>query len=90
MNKTELVNAVREKADLKAAQAKAAVEAVFQAIEEALVKGDKVTIPGFGTFLVKERKARTGVKPGTGEKLEIPARKAVGFKVGKELKERIR
>ena len=70
-------------------EAKKALEVVLGIITEALAKGEKVTISGFGTFSVRTRKARTAVKPGTRERIEVPARKTVAFKPSKELKERI-
>ncbi|MDE5722724.1 MAG: HU family DNA-binding protein [Paramuribaculum sp.] len=85
MNKTELINAVAEKANLSKAQAKAALDATLNTITEALLKEDKVALIGFGTFSVAEKPARTGINPRTKEKIEIPARKAVKFKAGADL-----
>ncbi|WP_290377042.1 HU family DNA-binding protein [Paramuribaculum intestinale] len=85
MNKTELINAVAEKANLSKAQAKAALAATLNTISEALLKEDKVALIGFGTFSVAEKPARTGINPRTKEKIEIPARKAVKFKAGADL-----
>lgn len=85
MNKTELINAVAEKANLSKAQAKAALDATLNTICEALLKEDKVALIGFGTFSVAEKPARTGINPRTKEKIEIPARKAVKFKAGADL-----
>lgn len=85
MNKTELINAVAEKANLSKAQAKAALDATLNTISEALLKEDKVAIIGFGTFSVAEKPARTGINPRTKEKIEIPARKVVKFKAGADL-----
>ncbi|MBJ2185285.1 HU family DNA-binding protein [Paramuribaculum intestinale] len=85
MNKTELINAVAEKANLSKAQAKAALDATLNTISEALLKEDKVALIGFGTFSVAEKPARTGINPRTKEKIEIPARKAVKFKAGADL-----
>ncbi len=85
MNKTELINAVAEKANLSKAQAKAALDATLDTICEALLKEDKVALIGFGTFSVAEKPARTGINPRTKEKIEIPARKAVKFKAGADL-----
>lgn len=85
MNKTELINAVAEKANLSKVQAKAALEATINTISEQLAKGDKVALIGFGTFAVAEKTARTGINPRTKEKIEIPARTAVKFKAGAEL-----
>lgn len=86
MNKTELVAAVAESAALSKKDAEAAVKAVFDAIEGALVKGDKVQLIGFGTFEVRESAARKGINPATGEKIDIAASKKPAFKAGAALK----
>ena len=75
MNKTELVAAVAAKAEISKKDAEKAVAAVFGAVEEALVKGEKVQLIGFGTFEVKERAARTGHNTRTGEAVELAAAK---------------
>jgi len=85
MNKTELINAIVEKANLSKVQAKAALEATILTVTEQLAKGDKVALIGFGTFSVSEKGARKGINPRTKETIEIPARKAVKFKAGAEL-----
>lgn len=85
MNKTDLINAIAEKANLSKVQAKAALDATINTISEQLANGDKVALIGFGTFAVSEKTARTGINPRTKEKIEIPARKAVKFKAGAEL-----
>ncbi len=85
MNKTELINAIAEKANLTKVQAKSALEATINTISESLAKGDKVALIGFGTFAVTEKTARKGINPRTKEVIEIPARKAVKFKAGAEL-----
>ncbi|MCM1545103.1 MAG: HU family DNA-binding protein [Ruminococcus sp.] len=90
MNKTELINAVAEKAELSKKDAEKAVAAVFSAVEDALVAGDKVQLIGFGTFEVKERAARTGHNPQTGEKIEIAAAKIPSFKAGSALKNAVK
>lgn len=90
MNKTELINAIAEKANLTKVDAKAALDACLEAVGEALVKNDKVTLIGFGTFSVAEKGARTGINPKTRAKIEIPARKAVKFKAGAELSEKVK
>ena len=89
MNKTELVAAVAAKAELSKKDAEAAVAATFDAITAALAEGDKVALVGFGTFAVKERAARQGVNPRTGEKVTIAAAKAPAFKAGKALKDAV-
>ena len=90
MNKTELINAVAAKAEISKKDADKAVAAVFAAIEEALVKGDKVQLIGFGTFEVKERAARTGHNPHTGEAIEIAASKVPAFKASSTLKNAVK
>lgn len=90
MNKTELINAIAEKAELTKVQAKSALDAAIEAIGGALANGDKVALLGFGTFAVSEKGARTGINPRTKEKIEIPARKAIKFKAGAELNEKIK
>ena len=90
MNKTELINAVAAKAEISKKDADKAVAAVFAAIEEALVKGDKVQLIGFGTFEVKERAARTGHNPQTGAVIEIAASKVPGFKASSALKNAVK
>ena len=90
MNKTELIAAVAEKAELSKKDADKAVAAVIASIEEALVAGDKVQLIGFGTFEVKERAARTGHNPKTGEAIEIAAAKLPSFKAGAALKNAVK
>lgn len=87
MTKADLVAAVAAKASLKQKDSAVAVSAVFDAITEALKKGDKVSLVGFGTFAVKTRAAREGVNPSTGKKIKIAASKVPGFKAGKALKD---
>lgn len=84
--KTELVDAVAEKAELKKSDAKNAVEAVLNAIQDALVKGDTVQLVGFGTFKVNHRAARTGRNPRTNQEINIPATSVPAFVAGKALK----
>ena len=90
MNKTELINAVAAKAEISKKDADKALAAVIGSIEEALVKGDKVQLIGFGTFEVKERAARTGHNPKTGEAIEIAAAKLPSFKAGAALKNAVK
>jgi DNA-binding protein HU-beta len=87
MNKVELIAAVAAKADLSKKDAEKAIAAVVASIEEALVKGDKVQLIGFGTFEVRERAARVGRNPQTKETIVIPASKAPAFKAGKAFKD---
>ncbi|WP_019534069.1 HU family DNA-binding protein [Paenibacillus ginsengihumi] len=89
MNKTDLINKVAEVTELSKKDATKAVEAVFDAISEALQAGDKVQLVGFGNFEVRERSARKGRNPQTGEEIEIPSSKVPAFKPGKALKEGI-
>ena len=89
MKKVELVEVVANKADLRKKDAEAAVNAVVEALTEALVAGEKIALLGFGTFEVKVSAARTGVNPATGAKIQIPAKKAIKFSVGKTLKEKV-
>lgn len=90
MNKTELVAAVAEKAGMTKVQAAEAVNAVFESITDALSKGDKVAVVGFGNFEVRERAAHEGINPQTKEKVMIPAKKAPAFKAGKALKDAVK
>ncbi len=89
MNKGELIDAVAASADLSKADAAAALDAVVATITEALQKGEQVSVVGFGTFSVKERAARAGRNPQTGETIQIKASKAPGFKAGKALKDAV-
>ncbi len=89
MNKTELVAAVAEKTAMSKKDSEKAVNALFEAVTEALVKGEKVQLVGFGTFEVKERAAHMGRNPRTKEAMEIPASRVAGFKVGKALKDAV-
>ena len=89
MNKTELVAAIAEKTELTKKDAELALTAVVDAITEALEKGDKVQLIGFGSFEVKNRAARTGRNPKTKEAIEIAASKTPVFKAGKALKDKV-
>ena len=84
-----MINAIAAEAKLTKVQAKAALEATLKAIEETLVKGDKVALIGFGTFAVNEKAARTGVNPANGKKIQIPAKKVVKFKAGADLAKKV-
>ncbi|NGP43701.1 HU family DNA-binding protein [Bacillaceae bacterium SIJ1] len=90
MNKTDLINAVSESAELSKKEATQAVDAVFESISDALKDGDKVQLIGFGNFEVRERAARKGRNPQTGEEIEIPASKVPAFKPGKALKDAVK
>ncbi len=89
MNKTELIAAVAEKAEISKKDASAAVEAVFEVIGDEMQKKEKVQLIGFGTFQTSERKARTGRNPQTGEDIKIAAATLPAFKAGKALKEKV-
>ncbi len=90
MNKSDLINVVTEATELPKKDATKAVDAVFEAITEAMQSGDKVQLVGFGNFEVRERSARKGRNPQTGEEIEIPASKVPAFKPGKALKDGIK
>ena len=87
MNKVTLVAKIAEKSGLAKKQAEQALGAFIDSVTEALKEGDKVQLMGFGTFEVKERAARTGRNPSTGETIEIPASKTPTFKAGKGLRD---
>ena len=89
MNKAEFVDAVAAKADMPKQDAASAVDAVLDALTDALKGGDQVTLIGFGTFLVRQRDARTGRNPRTGEEIQIAASKMPSFKAGKALKDAV-
>lgn len=89
VNKGHLVDKVAESTSMSKQDAKQAVDAVFDHITEHLKRGDKVQITGFGAFEVRQRQERMGVKPGTSEKITIPASKAPAFKAGKSLKDSV-
>lgn len=87
MNKTELIAAVAEKAELSKKDAEKAIKAFTDVVSDELVKGEKIQLVGFGTFEVSERAAREGRNPQTGETMTIAASKAPKFKAGKALKD---
>ncbi len=95
MNKTELIQKLAKKTGMTIKDSEIAVNAIFDAkpgkgiIAVELDAGRKVTIPGFGVFKTVARKARTGINPKTGEKINIPAKKYPTFKAGKTLKDRV-
>ena len=89
MNRTELVRQVAGRTGLGGAQAGAAVKGVLAAVEEALARGAKVRLAGFGTFVAKDRPARTGRDPRTGAPVAVPASKTVRFRAGKALREAV-
>lgn len=87
MNKTDLINRIAKDAVVSKPVANKALNAVIDGITAALKKGQKITLVGFGTFDVRERKARTGRNPRTKAPIKIPAKKVVRFKAGKNLKD---
>jgi integration host factor subunit beta len=89
MTKAELVEEVGQQAALTRKHSEVIVDAVFSAILEALQRGDKIELRGFGSFRVRERGSRTGRNPKTGEGVVVPAKKVPHFKPGKELRELI-
>lgn len=89
MTKTDLVNVIAEKAEFSKKDAEKALTAVVTAITDALVQGEKVQLVGFGTFEVRDRKAKEAINPSTKEKIQVPAKKAPVFKAGKALKDAV-
>ena len=89
MNKTELIAAIAENAELSKKDAEKALKALVEVVTEELKKGEKVQLVGFGTFEVSERAAREGRNPSTGEAMKIDACKAPKFKAGKALKDAV-
>ena len=89
MTKAELITLVAEKAGTTKKDADVALAAVLESISETLAKGEKVQLVGFGTFEVRDRKAREGVNPQSGAKIKIPAAKVPAFKAGKALKDKV-
>ncbi len=87
MNKTELVAAIASKADISKKDSEKALNAFIDTISDALKKGDKVSLVGFGSFEVRTRAARTGRNPQTGAEIKIAASKSPAFKAGKALKD---
>jgi DNA-binding protein HU-beta len=86
MNKSDLINKIAEQTDFSKADSERAVNACLASIEDALVKEGKLTLTGFGTFSIQERKERKGRNPQTGKEMNIPASKSVKFKPGKNLR----
>lgn len=89
MNKAELIEAVAEQTDMSKADAGRAVEAIVNTITDAMKKQDDVSLIGFGTFTVRDRAARSGRNPQTGETIQIAAAKVPAFKAGKALKDAV-
>jgi DNA-binding protein HU-beta len=89
VNKSELIDAVAAAADLPKASAGRAIDAMIESVANALKEGEQVVLVGFGTFSVKQRAARTGRNPRTGEPIDIKAANIPGFKAGKALKDAV-
>jgi DNA-binding protein HU-beta len=89
VNKSELIDAIAAQADLPKAAAGRALDAMIDSVSEELTKGEQVVLVGFGTFSVKERAARTGRNPRTGEPIQIAAATIPSFKPGKALKDAV-
>ncbi|RRJ84901.1 nucleoid-associated protein HU-beta [Aestuariirhabdus litorea] len=89
MNKSELIDAIAASADIPKAAAGRALDAMVDSVTNALKSGDQVVLVGFGTFSVKDRAARTGRNPQTGQPIEIAAAKIPSFKAGKALKDAV-
>lgn len=90
ITKKDLAELVASKVDCTKKDANEVVNAIFDTITETIKKGEVADISGFGKFVLKERKARTGVNPATGAKIEIAASKAPGFRAAKALKEAVK
>lgn len=90
MNKQELINYLSEKAGVKKVEAERVLAAFTEVVESTLAQGESLTLVGFGKFEVRDRAARTGRNPQTGEKLAIPATKVPAFKAGKLLKDAVK
>ncbi|WPM31588.1 HU family DNA-binding protein [Hydrogenobacter sp. T-2] len=90
MTKAELVSAIAKGAGITKKQADAALKSAIQAVSEALKKGERVAVPGFGIFAVRTRAERKGRNPRTGAEIKIPARKVVAFRPAKELRESVK
>ncbi|WP_083023530.1 HU family DNA-binding protein [Vreelandella lionensis] len=89
MNKSELIEAIAASADIPKAAATRALDAMVESATDSLKKGESVSLVGFGTFAIKERAARTGRNPQTGQPIEISAAKVPSFKAGKALKDAV-
>lgn len=89
MNKSELIEAIAASADIPKAAATRALDAMVESVTDSLKKGESVSLVGFGTFAIKERAARTGRNPQTGQPIEISAAKVPSYKAGKALKDAV-
>lgn len=89
MNKTEIIDATAEKTSQKKQEVRATIEAALQIISEAIIAGERVSIGGFGSFRIIQKKARVGVSPNTHTRIQIPAKKSVKFKASPEIADKI-
>ena len=89
MNKSELIDAAADRSSLSKSDVSSALDALVETITETVARGDKVSVTGFGTFERRERAARTGRNPQTGEEMQIRASKAPAFKAGKTFKDAV-
>lgn len=89
MNRSDVISVLKDEARLSRKEAERVTDAFFSAIEETLVKGERVEIRGFGSFTVNHYKPYVGRNPKTGHRIQVPSKKLPFFKVGKELKERV-
>ena len=90
MNKAELIELLAKETKLPKTSCKNCLESFIKTVESALKKNKSVVLTGFGTFSVMKRKARTGINPATGKKMNIPAKKVPKFKAGKKLKDLVK
>lgn len=90
MNKAELINAIAEKSGLSKTDSRKALDAFMDSVTKSLKNGERVSLIGFGTFLVTERQARTGINPTTKQPIQIPAKRVVKFKAGAELSDEVK
>jgi DNA-binding protein HU-beta len=90
MNKSELIDAIAENTNISKKDVGSVIDAMQDVISNALANGDKVALTGFGTFQTSDRKARTGINPATGEKIQIAACTVPKFVCGKTLKEKVK
>ena len=89
MTKSQLIEEVADRLDVPKKRASAIVNGIFDAMKEALLTNERIELRGFGSFSIRNYDARVGRNPRTGEKVQVPPRKSVHFKVGKELKQRV-
>lgn len=89
MTKSELIEEVADRIDVPKNRASSIVNAIFESMKEALVEDERIELRGFGSFSIRNYDARVGRNPRTGEEVQVPPRKSVHFKVGKELKHRV-